>query len=97
MKRTISLAALTAMLGTGAWAQSDQQVELRMMWYSDGIEGEVMQDLLTRFEEQNPDIDVVLDNVAYQVIQEQLPIQLASGQGPDLRSEEHTSELQSRI
>ena len=84
MKRTISLAALTAMLGTGAWAQSDQQVELRMMWYSDGIEGEVMQDLLTRFEEQNPDIDVVLDNVAYQVIQEQLPIQLASGQGPDL-------------
>ena len=82
MKRTISLAALTAMLGTGAFAQDP--VELRMMWYSDGIEGEVMQDLLTRFEEENPNISVVLDNVAYQVIQEQLPIQLASGQGPDV-------------
>ncbi|QFU08295.1 Bacterial extracellular solute-binding protein [Rhodobacteraceae bacterium THAF1] len=75
---TVALAAL----GTAATAQDT--TELRMMWYSDGIEGEVMQDLLDRFEEENPDIDVVLDNVAYQVIQEQLPIQLASGQGPDI-------------
>jgi alpha-1,4-digalacturonate transport system substrate-binding protein len=52
------------------------------MWYSDGVEGEVIQDLLDRFEAENPEIDVILDNVAYQVIQEQLPIQLASGQGP---------------
>jgi alpha-1,4-digalacturonate transport system substrate-binding protein len=43
-----------------------------------------MNDLLSRFEEQNPDIDVILDNVSYQVIQEQLPIQLAAGQGPDI-------------
>lgn len=84
MKLATSLAALAvAGLGTAALAQGDP-VELRMMWYSDGIEGEVMQDLLDRFEEENPDIDVVLDNVAYQVIQEQLPIQLASGQGPDI-------------
>ncbi|MBV0911797.1 ABC transporter substrate-binding protein [Anianabacter salinae] len=84
MKRTMtSFAALAvAMLGTSALAQDP--VELRMMWYSDGVEGEVMQDLLDRFEAENPDIDVVLDNVAYQVIQEQLPIQLASGQGPDI-------------
>ena len=84
MKLATSLAALAvAGLGTAALAQDDP-VEIRMMWYSDGIEGEVMQDLLDRFEEENPDIDVVLDNVAYQVIQEQLPIQLASGQGPDI-------------
>ncbi len=84
MKRTTtSLAALAvAGLGSAAWAQD--ATEIRMMWYSDGIEGEVMQDLLTRFEEQNDDIDIVFDNVAYQVIQEQLPIQLASGQGPDI-------------
>ncbi|GGL61122.1 ABC transporter substrate-binding protein [Wenxinia marina] len=82
MRKTISLAALTAVLGGAALAQDP--VELRMLWYSDGVEGEVMADLLERFEEENPDIDVVLDNVAYQVVQEQLPIQLASGQGPDV-------------
>ena len=76
------LAAALAGLGPAAWAQ--EATELRMMWYSDGIEGEVMADLLARFEAENPGIDVVLDNVAYQVIQEQLPIQLASGQGPDI-------------
>ena len=31
-------------------ASAAAQTELRMMWYSDGNEGEVMQDLLTRFE-----------------------------------------------
>ena len=83
MKLTTSLAAL-ALWGLGTVAFAQAPTELRMMWYSDGNEGEVMQDLLQRFEEANPDIDVVFDNVAYQVIQEQLPIQLASGQGPDL-------------
>ena len=58
--------------------------DVRIMWYSDGIEGEVIQDLLDRFSAENPDINVTLDNVAYKVIQEQLPIQLESGQGPDI-------------
>jgi alpha-1,4-digalacturonate transport system substrate-binding protein len=73
--------AALALLATGAAAQT---TEVRVLWYSDGVEGEVMNDILSRFEEQNPDIDVILDNVAYQVIQEQLPIQLAAGQGPDI-------------
>ena len=75
---TTSLAALTLAAGV---ARAD---EVRIMWYSDGVEGEVMQDLLDRFEETHPEIDVVLDTVSYQAIQEQLPIQLASGQGPDI-------------
>ena len=58
--------------------------DVRIMWYSDGVEGEVMQDLLNRFMEENPGINVILDNVAYTVVQEQLPIQLEAGQGPDI-------------
>lgn len=58
--------------------------DVRVMWYSDGVEGEVIRDLLNRFMEQNPDINVILDNVAYQVIQEQLPIELEAGRGPDI-------------
>ena len=55
-----------------------------MTWYSDGNEGEVMTDLLRRFEEQNKDIKVVLDQVPFKAINENLPVQLAAGQGPDL-------------
>ncbi len=58
--------------------------DVRVMWYSDGVEGAVMEDLLNRFMAENPGINVILDNVAYQVIQEQLPIQLQAGQGPDI-------------
>lgn len=57
---------------------------LRMTWYSDGNEGEVMADLLKRFHEQNKDIEIVLDQVPYKAVNETLPVQLASGQGPDM-------------
>jgi len=75
-----SSALALSMLATSAAAET----ELRMMWYNDGIEGEVMQGLLDRFEEANPDISVTLDVVPYKSILEGLPVQLASGQGPDL-------------
>lgn len=76
-----SMAAGASVLAFATMAQAG---EVRIMWYSDGVEGEVMQDLLNRFMEDNPDISITLDNVAYQVIQEQLPIQLAAGEGPDI-------------
>ena len=59
-------------------------VELRMTWYTDGNEDVVMRDLLDRFEADNPDITVVMDTVAYQQILDNLPIQLAAGEGPDM-------------
>ena len=58
--------------------------QVRIMWYSDGNEGEVIADLIKRFEGENPEIDVVLDNVSYSVIKEQLPVQLEAGRGPDI-------------
>lgn len=81
---------LKKLLGTSALALAFSasavfaQTELRMTWYNDGIEGEVMQGLLDRFEEANPDITVVLDVVPYKAIIESLPVQLAAGEGPDL-------------
>ena len=36
-----------------------------MTWYDDGKEGEVLRDLLNRFEAKNPDIKVVIDTVPY--------------------------------
>jgi len=46
------------------------ETELRMTWYNDGIEGEVMRSLLDRFEAQNSDIKVNLDVVPYKSIME---------------------------
>ncbi len=69
----LSLAASTAFAG-----------DVRMMWYSDGVEGEVMADLVARFNKENPGINVILDNVAYKVVQEQLPVELEAGTGPDI-------------
>lgn len=60
------------------------QVELRFSYYADGIEAEVIQPLLDKFMEENPDINVVLDVVPYQTIDEQLPVQVETGEGPDL-------------
>ena len=82
MKRTMT--ALAA-LGFGlVSATAGLAGDVRLMWYSDGVEGEVIQDLVNRFMAENPDINVILDNVAYKVVQEQLQIQLEAGQGPDI-------------
>ncbi len=80
-KMLLGCALLAASLVVG---HAQAQTTLRMTWYSDGNEGEVMSDLLRRFEEQNKDIKVVLDQVPFKAINENLPVQLAAGQGPDL-------------
>ena len=58
--------------------------EIRVACYSDGNECEVTQELAKRFETQNPDVKVVVDKVPYKAILEQLPVQLAAGEGPDI-------------
>lgn len=58
--------------------------EIRVMCYSDGNECEVTRDLAKRFESRNTDIKVVVDQVPYKAIVEQLPVQLAAGEGPDI-------------
>lgn len=58
--------------------------EIRIACYSDGNECEVTQDLAKRFEAQNADVKIVIDKVPYKAIQEQLPVQLAAGEGPDI-------------
>jgi alpha-1,4-digalacturonate transport system substrate-binding protein len=80
MMRRLLLAGAAAMLPMFAHAAT----ELRIMWYSDGNEGEVMRSLLDRFEAANSDIKVILDRVPYKTIVENLPALVSSGQAPDL-------------
>jgi alpha-1,4-digalacturonate transport system substrate-binding protein len=60
------------------------QTQLRMTWYSDGNEGEVITDIVKKFEAKNPDIKVTIDQVPFKAINETLPVQLAAGEGPDM-------------
>ncbi|MBK8021318.1 MAG: extracellular solute-binding protein [Chloroflexi bacterium] len=85
MKKLLAMVVLIALvvLVTSVAAQ-DAPVELRITWYDDGNEGAVLRDLLDRFEAENPDIKVVVDTVAYQATQEQLPLQVQAGEGPDM-------------
>lgn len=78
-KSILAGAALALMTSTAAFAG-----DVRIMWYSDGVEGAVMQELVDRFNKEHPGINVILDNVAYGVIKEQLPVQLEAGNGPDI-------------
>lgn len=84
MTRTGWISALALAAGMLAGSVAQAQTTLRMAWYSDGNEGEVLLDLLKRFEARNPDIKVVVDQVPFKAINETLPVQLASGQGPDM-------------
>src|SRR5277367_1529736 len=76
----VAVAAALMIMPTLAMAQT----QVRIMWYSDGNEGTVMQDLLDRFQKQNPDIKIEFDQVPYNTILQNLPQLLASGQGPDI-------------
>lgn len=80
MKKTLAATAL----GLSLLASTALAGDVRMMWYSDGVEGEVMKDLVARFNAANPGINLILDEVAYKVVQEQLQIQLEAGEGPDI-------------
>ncbi|MEM7695327.1 MAG: ABC transporter substrate-binding protein [Pseudomonadota bacterium] len=79
MKKTILAAVAASLLSSTALAG-----DVRIMWYSDGVEGEVVKELLDRFMADNPDINVILDEVAYQATNEQLPVLLEAGEGPDI-------------
>ncbi|MCI0710162.1 MAG: ABC transporter substrate-binding protein, partial [Chloroflexi bacterium] len=81
---SVLMLIVLSLLLTIAPLQAQDVVELRMTWYTDGNEDVVMREMLDRFEAENPDIKVVMDNVAYQSILENLPIQLAAGEGPDM-------------
>jgi alpha-1,4-digalacturonate transport system substrate-binding protein len=80
-RHSFNLLALALM---AAGAVSAQAQEVRVMCYQDGVECDVTAELAKKFEAQNPGVKIVVDTVPYKTIVEQLPVQLAAGQGPDI-------------
>ena len=65
-------------------AEEAMGAEIRFAYYADGIEADVMQGLVDAFNAENADITVNLDVVPYATIDEQLPVQVEAGEGPDM-------------
>lgn len=61
-----------------------EQVDIRIMMAIPINAEVVMHDILDRFESENHDINVILDVVPYPTILEILPLQLETGEGPDI-------------
>lgn len=74
-----AIAMAAACLGLSAPAGT-----IRVMCYQDGNECDVTGELARRFEQQNPDTKVRVDAVPFKTVMEQLPMQLAAGEGPDI-------------
>ena len=65
-------------------APAAAKVELRITWYNDGNEGDVMRAILDKFQAANPNITVKLDTVAYADLDKILQPQVQAGTPPDL-------------
>ncbi len=63
-------------------AQSPVQIRIMANFADNSLV--LFEDIVQRFESENPDIDVVVDVVPYSTILESLPLQLETGQGPDI-------------
>ncbi len=79
-KTTTALAAALALVGSAAVFAG----EVRVMCYQDGVECDVLKEHAAKFEAANAGTKVVIDVVPYKTVVEQLPVQLAAGQGPDI-------------
>lgn len=84
MVTRFSPARLAALAAMAALPLAAQAADIRVMCYQDGIECDVTAAIAKRFEAQNPGTKVIIDTVPYKSIVEQLPVQLAAGQGPDI-------------
>lgn len=76
--------ALSALTAVALPVRAQDPVELRVVWYNDGNEGEVLRTLLDRFESENSDIKVVVDTLPYADYHTVLQTQIESGSPPDL-------------
>ncbi|HEX2905258.1 MAG TPA: extracellular solute-binding protein [Phototrophicaceae bacterium] len=80
------MVVLFGVLAVQAVAAQDA-VELRITWYNDGNEGEVLRGLLDQFEAENPGIKVVIDDIGYadpNVYHSTIQAQVEAGTPPDL-------------
>lgn len=86
MKSRLLLALVTifALAALALPLLAQDPIELRITWYNDGVEGDVLREQLDQFEADNPGVTVVVDTVAYPDLDTTLQPQVETGNAPDL-------------
>lgn len=82
--KSASLKKMALVASVAGFAGMVHAGEVRVMCYQDGVECDVTAELAKRFEASHPGTKIIVDAVPYKTIVEQLPVQLAAGQGPDI-------------
>lgn len=83
LSKVLVLVLVVLALGI-APVMAQEAVEIRFLCYQDGVECDTYADLLTGFMEENPDISVVIDNVPYATVRDNLRVQVEAEQAPDM-------------
>lgn len=65
-------------------ASAATAVELNLMMSNVDAKSSVLAEFVERYQASNPDVTITLNLVGYNVIREQLPVQLEAGTGPDM-------------
>ncbi len=86
LRTVVFLLIVLALAIPAGMTTAQDNVELRILWYNDGNEGEVLRDLLDRFETDHPNITVEIDVVAYADLHNVLQAQVEAGgsDAPDM-------------
>lgn len=65
-------------------AEKKDKVTLDYMWFTDGVEGEVMKSIIEDYENENPNVDINMIEVAYKDLNTKLKTMIAGGKPPAL-------------
>ncbi len=66
------------------WTTAASAVDLNMMMSDVDAKSATFSELAERYKKDNPDVNITVNLVGYNVIREQLPVQLEAGTGPDM-------------
>lgn len=83
-KRSAQLLVVLVLLLTVGSAALAQKKVLDFLWFTDGIEGEVLKQIIADYEELHPDIEINIIEVPFQNLRTRLQTMIAGGTPPDL-------------
>jgi alpha-1,4-digalacturonate transport system substrate-binding protein len=69
---------------TAPSGEKKKDVTLDFLWFTDGVEGDVMKGLIKEYQEKNPNVKINLVEVAYKDLSAKLKTMISGGQPPAL-------------
>jgi len=91
---TITALLLVGLMAVPAFAQ---KTVLDFVWFSDGVEGEVLKDIIDDYQQENPDVKFNIIEVPYNELNTKIKTMVAGGNPPDLARVSNPGELSAAL